>query len=210
MVIGFIVYQSFAGKFQEAMELPLTSLEYGLWWFFKLVMEIVVKVLVIFFVLAIIDLIWKKHQYQENLMMTKQEVKDENKMKEGDPKVKAKIRGKMRELITNSIVSNVQQSDVIVTNPVHVAVALKYSSDDAAPTIMAKGLRKRALYIKKLGRDAKIPVVESPALARSLYRHTKVGGFIPEQFFTAVAAILAELQRTGKRNFMRKSDQDAA
>ena len=130
-----------------------------------------------------------------------QEVKDENRNTEGDPMVKGRLRQKMKELTLGRLIAEVPKADLVLVNPVHVAVALRYRPGYAAPRVVAKGLRKRALRIKQLARDAGVPVVEDPPLARALYRETKAGGFIPTEFFATVAVILARLQREGRRRF---------
>lgn len=107
----------------------------------------------------------------------------------------------MRELMRSQVMRNVPDADVILTNPTHVAVAIKYEIGGFAPMVVAKGLRKRAERIKLIARQYKIPIVESPPLARSLYRNTKVNNYIQVEFYTPVAAILAQLHRSGKRKF---------
>jgi flagellar biosynthesis protein FlhB len=134
-------------------------------------------------------------------MMTKQEVKDEHKNAEGDPKIKAKIRQRMREIMVQQMMTNVPEADVIITNPTHVAVAIVYNKADGAPKVVAKGLRKRAEKIKMIARNADIPIMEAPPLARSLYRNTKVGAFIPAELYGAVAIILAKLHRLGFKKY---------
>jgi len=121
---------------------------------------------------------------------------------EGDPRIKSKIRAKMRQILQQQMMSNLPEADVVVTNPIHVAVALKYDSGSFAPKIIAKGLRKRAAKIKELAKLHEIPIVEAPPLARSLYRNADVGAFIPTQLFSAVAAILAKLQRDKRKVFV--------
>ena len=131
-------------------------------------------------------------------MMSKDEVKDEKKNAEGDPKIKMKIRNKMRSMHFANMQSNVRTASVVITNPTHVAVALEYIPGQSAPKVVAKGLRKKALRIKQIAKDAGIPTIEAPPLARSLYRTTEVGQTIDQQFYSAVAIILAKIFKKKK------------
>ena len=134
-------------------------------------------------------------------MMTKQEVKDERKNAEGDATVKGKIRQKMRELTMMKMIVEVPKADVVITNPIHVAVAIRYQKGFIAPKVVAKGLRKRAKRIKEIAMFAGVPVIEEPPLARNLFRKTKLGSFIPSELFGAVATILAQLHNSGKKHY---------
>ena len=131
-------------------------------------------------------------------MMTKEEVKDERKNSEGDPKIKAKIRKKMAELLMNNIRANVSKSSVVITNPTHVAVAIEYQPGHFAPKVVAKGLRKKALRIRQIAKEENVPIIEAPPLARSLYRSTEPGNYIDQQFFSAVAVILAKILKKNR------------
>ena len=125
--------------------------------------------------------------------MSKQEVKDERKNAEGDPLVKREIRKKMQQASMMRMIVEIPKADLIITNPTHVAVAIRYTPGAFAPVIVAKGLRKRALRIRKIAKNYNVPIIEIPPLARSLYRHGRIGAFIPENLFTAVATVLAKL-----------------
>lgn len=145
-------------------------------------------------VLALIDLFYQRWRYIEQLKMSKQEVKEETKMSEGDPKVKQKIRQVQFQIAFNTMIKELPNADVIVTNPTHVAVALKYDgSGMAAPVVVGKGLRKLAERIKRIAREHDIPIVENPPLARALYKSCQVGDEIPGQFYQDVAEILAQI-----------------
>jgi flagellar biosynthetic protein FlhB len=124
--------------------------------------------------------------------MTLQEVKDEYKNSEGDPQIKARIRRTQREMSQRRMMQDVPDADVIVTNPTHYAVALKYDTAKAgAPIVLAKGVDELAMQIRKVGKGNDVPIVESPMLTRALYHTTDVGNQIPDQLFTAVAQVLA-------------------
>jgi flagellar biosynthetic protein FlhB len=199
--IGYFVYLSIRSDMENFPMLIYMPLAQSGEWLAKRCLAIMLKVLVFFVVIAIIDYIVKKKKYIDDLMMTKQEVKDERKNSEGDPLIKSKIRQKMRALIRAGMMKSVINADVIITNPTHVAVALKYEYGAYAPKVVAKGLRKTALRIKMLGKLAGVPTIEAPPLARSLYRNTDVGHYIPPEFYGAVAAILAKLHKSGRKVF---------
>jgi len=200
-IIAIFVYFLIRSEFENILYLPLQPEITGATWMIKKCMVLALKIMIIFVFLAIIDLIWKRKQHEDNIMMAKYEVKDEQRSAEGDPLVKSKIRNKMRALLAQSIVDNIRRSNVVVTNPTHVAVALKYEDGDFAPRVMVKGLRKRAELIKRLARQNGIPIMEVPPLARGLYRAIPAGSYIKHQFFAAVASVLARLH---KRNKTRK------
>jgi flagellar biosynthesis protein FlhB len=153
--------------------------------------------------LALIDFIYQRWKHNRDLKMSKQEVKDEHKQSEGDPKIKAQIRRLQMQMLRKIMLDSVKKSDVVITNPVHYAVALKYDRNEmAAPTVVAKGARKLAEKIKSIARMHGVPVVENKPLAQMLYAHVDVGEAIPENLYKAVAEILAYV-------FTRKSSSAA-
>lgn len=138
------------------------------------------------------DVPYQLWHYAKGLRMTKEEVKQEAKESEGDPQIKARIRSAQRAAARKRMMSAVPKADVIVTNPTHYAVALKYEEGQmAAPQIVAKGMGLLAERIMELGREHTVPVLQAPPLARALYRHAEVGDNIPERLYTAVAEVLA-------------------
>jgi flagellar biosynthesis protein FlhB len=136
---------------------------------------------------------------EKGLKMSRQEIKDEMHQQEGDPRVKARQRQRAREMLKRNIVQEVRTADVVVANPTHVAVALRYRPDEGAPVVVAKGLDDIAQYIKQVARDNDVPVVESVQLARALHAQVKVGKRIPLEFFQSVAEILAYVYRLKRR-----------
>ncbi len=200
-VIALFVYFAIKRDMDTIMSLPLQPLKTGVLWVFERSVSLIFQILALFGVLAIIDYIWQHKKYHDDLMMSKQEVKDERKNAEGDQMIKGKIQQKMRELTLMKIIVEVPKADVIITNPVHVAVAIRYEKGFAAPKVVAKGLRKRAQRIKQIAIDLGVFIIEEPPLARNLYRTTKLGKFIPSELFSAVAAILAQLHNSGKKHY---------
>lgn len=143
-------------------------------------------------IISAIDAPYQSHNHHKQLKMTLQEVKDEYKNSEGDPQIKARIRRTQREMSQRRMMQDVPDADVIVTNPTHYSVALKYDTEKAgAPIIIAKGVDELAMQIRKVAIGNEVPIVESPVLTRSLYHTTEVGHQIPDQLFTAVAQVLA-------------------
>lgn len=155
--------------------------------------------LFIIFVFAIIDIIIVRKQYFDGLKMSVQEVKDEMKNMEGDPLIKAKIRQKQMEISKNRMMSEVPNADVIITNPTHYAVALKYEESKSAPILVAKGKDNLAQQIKKIARENNVQIVQNPPLARSLYAEVELERTIPEALFVAVAEVLAMVYKTNKK-----------
>ena len=143
-------------------------------------------------VVSAIDVPYQSYTHHKQLKMTLQEVKDEYKNAEGDPQIKARIRRTQREMSQRRMMQEVPDADVVVTNPTHYSVALKYDTEKAgAPIMIAKGGDELALQIRKIAKGNDVPVVESPVLTRALFHTTEVGEQIPEQLFTAVAQVLA-------------------
>lgn len=147
--------------------------------------------------ITVFDFFWSRHQYKENLKMTKDEVKDERKQMEGNPEIKQKQRQKMMQVMGRRMMQQVPKADVVITNPTHIAVALRYNSLEApAPVVLAKGAGRVAEKIKEIARENKVPVRENKPLARALYKQVEIGDMIPEDLYQAVAAILAQIWKT--------------
>lgn len=143
-------------------------------------------------VIAVVDAPYQKWNHIKQLKMSLQEIKDEYKNSEGDPQIKARIRRTQMQMSMKRMMQEVPKADVIVTNPTHYAVALKYEQGKfRAPVVVAKGVDEVAMHIRKIGNEHKVPVIESPSLARSIFYTTKLDHPIPEQLFAAVAQVLA-------------------
>ncbi|MEX1826351.1 flagellar biosynthesis protein FlhB [Luteibacter sp. CQ10] len=147
-------------------------------------------------VIALVDAPWQKFSFTKKMKMTKQEVKDEHKESEGSPELKSKIRQMQHQMARRRMMQDVPTADVIVANPTHFAVALKYDENRmGAPRVVAKGVDVIAAQIRELGAESKVPVVEAPPLARALYHTTEIGREIPAALYVAVAQILAYVFR---------------
>lgn len=164
-------------------------------------------------IIAAIDAPYQSYNHNKQLKMTMQEIKDEYKNSEGDPQIKARIRQTQRQMSQRRMMQDVPDADVIVTNPTHYSVALKYDTERAgAPIVLAKGIDEMAMQIRKIAKGNEVPIVESPMLTRALYHTAEIGQQIPDQLFTAVAQVLAyvfQLKRfkkgRGKRPIPLKS-----
>lgn len=143
-------------------------------------------------VIALADFAWEKWSYRKKMMMTKQEAKQEAKEQDGNPEIKNRIRQIQRQMAQKRMMNDVKKADVIVTNPTHISVALKYDGDMmVAPSVVAKGADHLALRIREIAKENDIPIVENIMLARTLYKTVKVGHGVPRNLYKAVAEILA-------------------
>jgi flagellar biosynthetic protein FlhB len=148
----------------------------------------------LFTAIALLDVMYQRWEHGKSMRMAQKEIRDEHKESEGNPQVKARIRRLQMEMSRNRMMADVPKADVIITNPTHIAVALAYDPENpGAPRVLAKGKGKIAEKIRQIARDEGIPLQENKPLARSLYKHVKVGAEIPEQLYEAVAIILAEI-----------------
>jgi flagellar biosynthetic protein FlhB len=150
-------------------------------------------------VLGILDYGYQRWELEKEMRMSKQEVKEENKNREGDPLIKARIRRIQREMANKRMMTEVPKADVIITNPTHIAVALKYEAGMAAPVLLAKGADLMAEKIKKIAKEHNIPVLENKPLARAIFKTLKIGQLIPRELFKTVAEVLAYVYRLKKK-----------
>ena len=163
--------------------------------------EIVINICIALIILGILDWIYQKYEFNKSLKMTKQQVKDERKNADGDPKIKSKIRNIQMQMATSRMMAKVPEADVIVANPTHYAVALKYDTSVApAPVVVAKGVDLIAFKIREVAENNGVTVVENPPLARTLYKLVPIDAIIPAELFAAVAEVLAFVykKKTGR------------
>ncbi|WP_345992350.1 flagellar biosynthesis protein FlhB [Sulfurimonas sp. HSL-1716] len=195
--IGFYFF------FLYTKELPtvaLFGLHEQLAWMIKKAIILAVIMLFVIAVFALADLIIVRKQYIDNLKMTKQEVKDEMKNMEGDPLIKSKIRQIQMQASRKRMMAEIPNADVVVTNPTHYAVAIKYDEKKSrAPVVVAKGMNHIAIQIKKIARENNVHIVQNPPLARSLYAQVEVEREIPEELFAAVAEVLAYVYKMNRK-----------
>jgi len=168
----------------------------------EIVLDLGFRVALVLLLMAVLDYAFQRWDYENNLKMTKQELKEEQKQQEGDPVLRSRVRSLQRDMSRQRMMSDVGESDVVVTNPTHLAIALKYDpASMVAPIVLAKGQRLVAQKIKELAREAGVPVVENKPLARALFKAVQVGQEIPEDLFRATAEVLAFVfqMRRGKQ-----------
>jgi flagellar biosynthetic protein FlhB len=147
-------------------------------------------------ILAVLDYVYQRWQYEEDLKMTKQQVKDERKQQEGDPKIKSRIRRVQLEMASRRMMEAVPEADVVITNPIHLAVALQFDAAKmVAPVVVAKGAGHLAERIKEIARNHQVPIVEDKPLAQALHKMVEIGEYIPVELYRTVAEVLAYVYR---------------
>ena len=193
--IGLIVYMvisTLKDKYDVISLLFQMPLLQGVGLSCQLAMDLGFKCSVVYMIIAILDLVYQKRKFKKDQMMTKQEIKDEYKQSEGDPQIKGKIRQKMREVSQRRMMQDIPKADVVITNPTHYAVAVRYDSEqEAAPVVLAKGEDYLAQKIKEVAKEHKVEIVENKPLARMLYHNVDIGEQIPPELYQAVAEVLA-------------------
>lgn len=189
LVVTYIIMRDNLSQFMGFMH---TEVAAGLVFGKTLIVKLGYSVLLGLGIVALMDFAWEKWSYRQKMMMTKQEAKDEHKEKDGNPEIKQKIRAIQRQIAQKRMMDGVKKADVIVTNPTHISVALKYDGKSmVAPEVMAKGADHLALRIREIAKEYDIPVVENVLLARTLYATVKVGHGVPRTLYRAVAEVLA-------------------
>ncbi len=165
-----------------------------------LVIDVGWRIALVYCVVGVVDYVYQRHKFNEDMKMTKQEVKDEMKNTEGDPVIKGKQRQRMQEASRRRMMQDVPKADVVITNPTHYAVALKYDAGmGQAPVLLAKGADLVAQRIKEIARENHVEIVEDKPLARMIYTNVEIGREIPPELYQAVAEILAAVYRAQNR-----------
>lgn len=192
IAIGYVAYNYIKKRSGILTKLPYMSINQIIVNFFKLSYGFSMRIVGVLLIISIVDYIYQWREYEKNLMMTKQELKEEYRQMEGDPLIKSKIREKQRKMALSRMMHEVPTADVIITNPTHFAVALKYDREKfSAPYVIAKGADLVAENIKKLASENHIPIVENKILARTIYDMVEIGDVIPEDLYETVAEVLA-------------------
>lgn len=200
VLIIWIIYAVILSIIPMAPDMLVTKIDSNMMFMNDQTMSMVQTVCMIFAVVAILDYAYQRYDYEKKLKMTKQEIKDEYKQTEGNPEIKGKIRQKQREMSMSRMMQMVPQADVIVRNPTHYAVALKYDIDsDVAPLVLAKGKDHIALRIVKVAEENKVLVKENKALARGLYESVEINAYIPAELYKTVAELMAWVYSTKKK-----------
>lgn len=192
VIIGIVVYNKLKGRMTDIYKLYDIPLTAAIELLADIIFDIGTVICVIYLVIGVIDYVYEKRKFKKDMMMTKQEVKDEWKNTEGSPEVKQKQRQKMAEVSRRRMMQAVPEADVVITNPTHFAVALKYEQNKGkAPVVVAKGEDYLAARIKEAARENNVEIVENKPLARMLYYNVELDEEIPPELYQAVAEVLA-------------------
>lgn len=191
-VVFIVAYQYISGEVNNILNIMDLETVSIFSYFATLVFNVAIRICITFIILGLFDYFFQWWQYEKNLKMSKQEVKDEYKETEGNPQIKQKIREKQRAMSMRRMMQEVPKADVVITNPTHFAVAIKYDGKiSAAPIVVAKGQDYIAKRIKEIAKENRVEIVENKPLARTLYNTVEVGESIPQELYQAVAEILA-------------------
>lgn len=192
IVIGYVVYSYLKDRIGQIFILYDITLNQAIGLIGEIAIDLGIRIAMVYMVIAFLDFAYQKWKFHQDMKMTKQEVKDEYKNQEGDPQVKAKQKQRMREASMRRMMSQLPEADVVITNPTHYAVAIKYDPEKYdAPYVLAKGEDYLAQRIKDVAKEHEIEIVENKPLARMLYANVEVGGLIPPELYQAVAEVLA-------------------
>ncbi len=199
IIVGFVGYLTYMDKISELNGLSVSTPEAILKYNFTVVAEVAGKIVLALVAIAIFDYFYQRWHHEQQMMMTKQEVKEETKQTEGDPQLKSRIRQIQREMSNARMMQEVPKADALIVNPTHFSVAVLYDRDImAAPEVTAKGVDHMALRMRTIARENNVPILERPELARDLYANVEIGEDIPERFYKAIAEILAFVYRLRK------------
>jgi len=195
--IAFIIIRANIPHFIELLSVQISQ---AVFFVAGLTGKLLVTAAIVLLLFSIPDYFFQRKQFIDSLKMTKQETKEEYKELEGDPQVKSRIRQQMQAILSQNAIRNVPKADVVITNPTHYAIAIQWDPKTmTAPMVLAKGADAMALKIKEIARENHIPLVENKPLARALYAKLQIGDTIPQEYYTAIALVLAEVYKTDKR-----------
>ncbi len=197
--VGVIMYLLLKSEISKIPYLSGLSIEQMMTYLGGILFKLLTGTGMFMLVLAIADYFFQRWQLEKEMMMTKQEIKEEHKSSQGDPVIKARIRKQQREIATRKMMSEVPKADVIITNPTHIAVCIRYSDKLPAPQLIAKGADFMAERIKQMAREHNIPIIENKPLARTIFKTMKVGQVIPRDLFVAVAEVLSYVYRLRRK-----------
>lgn len=202
-IIAVFTYSILSKLVEDSFQLAELSVEDTVSFMIDSSFSLVWKIVLFYALIAGSDFVFQRVKFKKDMMMTKQEVKDEHKQSEGDPEIKQRIRKQMFKMAFKRMMKDVPQADVVITNPTHFAVAIKYEMNkDGAPKVVAKGMDELAQKIKKIAAENNVPLHEDVQLARALYKSCEVGDEIPTKLFKAVAQILAYIYQM--KNFRKR------
>jgi len=191
-IIGYVIYSYLQDNYVVIPELLAMEMEATAIFIGNTIVNTGIRVAAVLIVISAFDYGYQFWQFEKNLRMSKQEIKEEYKMTEGNPQIKSKIKEKQRQMSLRRMMTEVPKADVVITNPTHFAIAVKYDTSKAeAPIILAKGKDLIAQKIKEIAKENKVPTVENKPLAQALYKSVEVGDMVPAELYKAVAEVLA-------------------
>lgn len=200
LVMGFVVYRTLQRSWADITSLCIRDLRASLGVIFTTIDKLLVNCGMLILVIGLLDFVYQWWEYERSLMMSPREIREEIKESEVKPEVRSAIRARQRQMARRRMMQDVPKADVVVSNPTHFAVALKYEIDkDPAPKVLAKGADEVALKIKEIAKASGVQIVEDPPLARALFQAVDVGELIPEELYQAVAEVLAYVYRVTGR-----------
>jgi len=200
-VIGYILYSAFLNISKSFTKLMFEDIFGAVSFILNSIMDIVIQLSLAFILIAAFDYLYQWWEYERNIKMSKQEIKEEYKQLEGDPQIKGQIRDRQRKMATQRMMQQVPTADVIIRNPTHFAVALKYDIEkNSAPIVVAKGQDYTALKIIEIAEQHHIPMTENRPLARALYSTVEINREIPQEYYLILAEIMAWVYSTKKEN----------
>lgn len=200
VVIFFVAYSYLKNEADNLFILYEIPLNQAIAMVGEIILTVGLRIAIVYLVIGLVDFMYQKHKFREDMKMTKQEVKDEYKNTEGDPQIKGQQRQRMREASQRRMMQDVPKADVVITNPTHLSVAIKYEEGKAeAPIVVAKGEDYLALRIREIAKENNVEIMENKPLARALYATVDVGEAIPPELYEAVATVLATIyQKRGR------------
>lgn len=192
LLVGYVGFQSISNQMYKIVNTSFHTTASFYQILFDVLYHSLIKVFGVLLIIGITDYFFKWMQHRKSIRMSKQEIKEEFKQQEGDPQVKSKRRQKQQEMAMSRMMQSVPKADVIITNPTHFSVAIKYDAAEyEAPVLLAKGMDLVALKIREIARENHVPIVENKMLARTIYSNIEIGDFITEDLYEAVAEVLA-------------------
>lgn len=199
LIIGIVAYNTLESEFDKMLMLADASMTTIFSFTVATSYKIILRIALVLLIIAVFDYAYQRYDNEKKLKMSKQELKEERKQLDGDPQIKSRIRSLQREMARRRMMEKVPEATVVITNPTHLAIALKYDPKvNDAPVVVAKGKLAVAAKIKAIAKENNVPVVEDKPLARAMYDKIEIGFPIPMEFFTAVAEILAYVFRLKK------------
>lgn len=199
--ISVLMFGLYIDDYLRLASLPLTEAVNSM---FGIIFMIILVLVMSLSIVAVVDIPYQRWSYAKKLRMTFQEVREENKETNGNPEVKAKVRQLQQASANRKMLLDVPDADVIITNPTHFSVALRYDDNLVAPVVVAKGVDHMALKIREIAKHNKVEIFSAPPLARALYRHSDIGETIPSELYLAVAQILAYVLQVKEASFSER------